>query len=71
MSAIPVGTRAVRFVANGGDMIVVNPVNVATEMAEAIAAHARASEWFRRRIDNAVLHVLRTKEPEGLLPCGS
>jgi beta-N-acetylhexosaminidase len=71
VSAIPAGTRAVRFIANGGDMIVVNPVNVATEMAEAVAAHARESEWFRRRIDNAVLHVLRTKEAEGLLPCGS
>lgn len=69
VSSIPVGTRAVAFLEDGGDMIVVRPVAMAVEMATAIAAHARESSWFRRRIDNAVLHILHAKEAAGLLPC--
>ena len=71
VSSIPVGTRAVRFLDEGGDMIVVRPVDMAVTMAKAVAAHAKADAWFRDRIDNAVLHVLRAKEAAGLLPCGS
>jgi hypothetical protein len=61
--------RGVAFLDDGGDMIVVRPVDMAIEMADAIAAHAQESAWFRDRIDNAVLHVLRAKEAAGLLPC--
>jgi beta-N-acetylhexosaminidase len=71
VSSISAGTRAIRFLNNGGDLIVVRPVDVAIDMAKAIATHARESDWFRERIDNAVLHVLRAKEEAGLLPCGS
>jgi ribosomal protein S18 acetylase RimI-like enzyme len=45
------------------------PVGVAVEMAAAIEAHAKESAWFRRRIDNAALHVLHAKEAAGLLVC--
>jgi beta-N-acetylhexosaminidase len=71
VSSIPAGTRAVRFLDEGGDMIVVRPVDMAVQMAKAIATHAKESAWFRDRIDNAVLHVLRAKEAAGLLPCGA
>ena len=71
VSSIPVGTRAIAFLDDGGDMIVVRPVDVAGQMAMAIAVHARESSWFRKRIDNAVLHILRAKEAAGLLPCSS
>ena len=69
VSSIPAGTRAVAFLDDGGDMIVVNPVDVAVDMVNAVAAHAKESDWFRRRIDNAALHVLRAKDAIGLLPC--
>jgi hypothetical protein len=69
VSSIPAGTRAVAFLDDGGDMIVVRPVGVAVEMAAAIEAHAKESAWFRRRIDNAALHVLHAKEAAGLLVC--
>jgi beta-N-acetylhexosaminidase len=69
VSSIPVGTRAVRFLDEGGDMIVVRPVDMAIQMAKAVATHAKESAWFRDRIDNAALHVLRAKEAAGLLPC--
>jgi beta-N-acetylhexosaminidase len=69
VSSIAVRDRGVAFLDDGGDMIVVRPVDMAIEMADAIAAHAQESAWFRDRIDNAVLHVLRAKEAAGLLPC--
>jgi beta-N-acetylhexosaminidase len=47
VSAIPVETRAIAFLDDGGDMIVVRPVGMAVQMATAIAAHARASSWLR------------------------
>jgi hypothetical protein len=45
-------------------------VSTAIEMAKAVASQAQVSNWFRKRIDNAVLHVLRAKEAAGLLSCG-
>jgi beta-N-acetylhexosaminidase len=69
VSSMAVRDRAVAFLDDGGDMIVVRPVDMAIQMADAVAAHARESAWFRDRIDNAVLHVLRAKEAAGLLPC--
>jgi beta-N-acetylhexosaminidase len=69
VSSMAVGDRAIAFLDDGGDMIVVRPVDMAIQMAHAVAAHARESAWFRDRIDNAVLHVLRAKEAAGLLPC--
>ena len=69
VSSIPAGTRAVAFLDDGGDMIVVRPVDMALDMVKAVAAHAKESDWFRRRIDNAALHVLRAKDAVGLLPC--
>ena len=71
VTSIPAGTRAVAFLADGGDMIVVRPVDVAVDMVKAVTAHAKESDWFRRRIDNAALHVLRAKDAAGLLPCSA
>jgi beta-N-acetylhexosaminidase len=69
VSSMAIGTRAVRFLDEGGDMIVVRPIDMAVEMTQAVEEHARESAWFRDRIDNAVLHVLREKASAGLLPC--
>lgn len=70
VSSIPPGTRAIRFIAAGGDMIVLGPVDQAIAMHRAIAARAQVSTWFRSRINNAALHILRAKEAAGLLSCG-
>ena len=69
VSSMPVGTRATRFLEQGGDMIVVRPVDMADEMASAVAKHAAKDAAFRARIDDAALRVLRAKEAAGLLPC--
>jgi beta-N-acetylhexosaminidase len=69
VSSIPPGTRAVDFLSAGGDMIVVNQLAPAIEMAKAIAFHASENPSFRKHIDGAALRVLRAKDAAGLLPC--
>jgi beta-N-acetylhexosaminidase len=63
------GTRAIRFLNQGGDMIVVGPLSQAISMQRAIAARVAVNSWFRARVNNAVLHILRAKQAAGLLPC--
>jgi beta-N-acetylhexosaminidase len=70
VASIPPGTRAVDFLNAGGDMIVVNQLSPAIEMAKAIALHASANPAFRKHVDGAALRVLRAKHAAGLLPCG-
>ncbi|HET9084252.1 MAG TPA: glycoside hydrolase family 3 N-terminal domain-containing protein [Candidatus Limnocylindrales bacterium] len=69
VSSIPVGSRAVRFLEDGGDLIVVRPVDMAVTMAKAVEARAASHPDFRARVDSAALHVLEAKEAAGLLPC--
>jgi len=69
VASIPPGTRAVDFITAGGDLIVVNQVPVAIEMARALATHAAGSPAFARRIDDSVRRILQAKQREHLLPC--
>jgi beta-N-acetylhexosaminidase len=69
VASIPPGTRAVDFLGAGGDMIVVNQLAPAIEMAKAIALRASEDPSFRKRVDSAALRVLRAKNAAGLLPC--
>jgi beta-N-acetylhexosaminidase len=69
VSSLSPGTRAIRFLNQGGDMIVIGPVSQAIAMARAIASRAAVNTWFRARVNNAALHVLRAKQAAGLLPC--
>ncbi len=70
VDAIPAGTRAVDFIAAGGDMIISNQLAPAITMAKALATRADDDGALRRRIDDAALHVLEAKATAGLLPCG-
>jgi beta-N-acetylhexosaminidase len=69
VKAIPPARRAVDFIAAGGDMIISNQSEPASEMARAIAARSAADSSFRARVDDAVRRVLRAKDTAGLLPC--
>ncbi|MER3417872.1 MAG: hypothetical protein C4343_01890 [Chloroflexota bacterium] len=71
VAMIAPGDRALRFLDAGGDLIVVGPVDIAVEMARAIAARARTNPAFRDRINDAALRVLRAKAAAGLLACGN
>ena len=70
VESIPPGTRALDFLAAGGDMIISNQTAPAIEMAKAVASRVATDDAFRQRVDDAALHVLRAKEAAGLLSCG-
>jgi beta-N-acetylhexosaminidase len=61
------GTRAVDFLAAGGDVVLtVNPA-VIPAMVAAVTARAASNATFRSRVAAAALHVLAAKAAEGLL----
>jgi beta-N-acetylhexosaminidase len=70
VASIAPATRAVDFLDAGGDMIVINQLAPAIEMAKGIASLVAQKPSFRERVDDAALRVLRAKEAVGLLPCG-
>lgn len=62
------GSRAVQFLAAGGDMVlVVDPTPVAA-MQQAVLARASSDKAFRATVDAAALRVLRAKAAAHLLP---
>jgi beta-N-acetylhexosaminidase len=66
---LPVGRRAVDFVAAGGDVVLTVVPSQARTMRDAIAARAAADKAFRARVADAVTHVLAAKQALGLLNC--
>jgi beta-N-acetylhexosaminidase len=66
---LPVGRRAVDFVAAGGDVVLTVVPSQARTMRDAIAARAAADKAFRARVADAVTHVLAAKQALGLLHC--
>ena len=70
VAGIPPGTRAIDFLAAGGDMIISNQTPPAIEMVQAVVSRVASDDAFRGRVDDAALHVLRAKEAAGLLACG-
>jgi beta-N-acetylhexosaminidase len=70
VSAIPPATRAIDFLDAGGDLVVVNKLNVAIPMVEGVAERVAISASFRARVDDAALKILSAKHAAGLLTCG-
>jgi beta-N-acetylhexosaminidase len=66
---VPVGQRAVRFVAAGGDMVLTIRPSDAAPMAGALIDRAQHDATFRSRLNDAARHVLQAKERAGLLRC--
>jgi beta-N-acetylhexosaminidase len=61
------GTRAVDFIAAGGDIVLtVNP-SLVPSMVAAVTARANANATFRSQVAAAVMRVLTAKAAEGLL----
>jgi len=69
VATIPPGRRAIDFLAAGGDMIIVNQVKPAIEMAVALRERATADPAFESRARDAARRVLEAKDAVGLLPC--
>ena len=69
VASIPPATRAIDFLAAGGDMIISGLVVAAVAMDEAVLARAGDSASFRGEVNSAVMRVLAAKQAFGLLPC--
>jgi beta-N-acetylhexosaminidase len=69
VKAIPPGKRALDFVTAGGDMIIAKTLASAAAMHQAILARVTADADFSKRVNDAVLRVLKMKQAAGLLPC--
>jgi beta-N-acetylhexosaminidase len=67
VSAVPVGRRAVEFVAAGGDVILTVDADQARTMTAALLQRARTTPAFKRKVDAAALLVLEAKQAHGLL----
>ena len=70
VASIPAGTRAVDFVTAGGDLVIINQVALADQMADAVLNKARSDPTFRALVDTAARRILAAKSAAGLLPCG-
>lgn len=66
---IPVGERAVAFVAAGGDLVLTVEGDDAEPMTSALISRAGTDQAFAARVDEAALRVLVSKQDAGLLIC--
>ncbi len=71
LSGVPIGQRAVRFVAAGGDLVLTIRPADAAPMTAALLDRAGDDPAFRGRVTDAARHVLQAKARAGLLRCSS
>ena len=71
VGAVPVGDRAVRFVAAGGDLVLTIRPSDAEPMAGALLTRAQQDSAFAGRVTDAATHVVQAKKRAGLLRCDS
>ncbi len=71
VSSVPVGRRAVDFIAAGGDMVLTVQETDLPAMTAALTSRYRTDSAFRVRVGDAALHVLRSKQRLRVLKCGS
>jgi beta-N-acetylhexosaminidase len=61
------GTRAVKFIAAGGDVVLTVTPTALPAMYHAVLDRARVNPTFRAKVDNAALRVLSVKQTQHLL----
>ena len=66
---VPVGQRATRFIAAGGDIVLTARASQAATMLKAIAVKRTASPQFGGQVDAAAARVLDLKADLGLVRC--
>jgi beta-N-acetylhexosaminidase len=64
---VPPGRRAVRFVAAGGDLVLLVHPETLPAMYRAVLKRARADKLFRAQVEASALRILTAKERQGLL----
>jgi beta-N-acetylhexosaminidase len=60
-------TRALLFIASGGDVVLTVDPRTIPAMYDAVLAFAKADPTFRTLVNNAALRVLRAKQARGLI----
>jgi len=70
VAAVPVGERATRFIAAGGDIVLTANAGQAPTMRAAILARMKQSPSFAKQVNASVERVLALKVRLGLASCG-
>jgi beta-N-acetylhexosaminidase len=69
MRTLPPGERATRFIAAGGDLLIIGDPSLASTMAEAITDEASDDADFAKRVTQSAARVVAMKERRGLASC--
>jgi beta-N-acetylhexosaminidase len=67
---VPPGTRAVRFLAAGGTVVLTVDPDSLPAMYDAVLQRAQSDPDFLATVHEAAQHVLQAKQENGLLDCG-
>ncbi|NUR99558.1 MAG: glycoside hydrolase family 3 protein [Kribbellaceae bacterium] len=70
VKSVPVGERATRFVAAGGDIVINAESGLTAAMVNALVAKAQQDKFFAAKLTSSVRRVLTLKQDHGLVSCG-
>ncbi|MGW5187644.1 glycoside hydrolase family 3 N-terminal domain-containing protein [Kribbella sp. NPDC004138] len=70
VASVPVGERATRFVAAGGDIVINAKAGLTATMVTALVKKAEEDESFAAQLTSSVRRVLILKQDHGLVTCG-
>lgn len=69
VASVPVGQRATRFVAAGGDIVINAKAGLTATMVSALVAKAQQDKAFAAKLTGSVRRVLTLKQEHGLVSC--
>ncbi|MFF0271576.1 glycoside hydrolase family 3 N-terminal domain-containing protein [Kribbella sp. NPDC004536] len=70
VKSVPVGERATRFVAAGGDIVINAESGLTATMVNALVTKAQQDKFFAAKLTSSVRRVLTLKQDHGLVSCG-
>jgi beta-N-acetylhexosaminidase len=71
VASLSPATRAISFLAAGGDMILSDSLAAAAAMETAVLGKMKRDPAFQSVVGSAAMHVLAAKQAYGLLPCAA
>ncbi|MEU8224566.1 glycoside hydrolase family 3 N-terminal domain-containing protein [Kribbella sp. NPDC048915] len=69
VASVPVGDRATRFVAAGGDIVINAKPGLTATMVDALVTEAEQNPKFAAQLTSSVRRVLTLKQDQGLVSC--
>lgn len=70
VASVPVGQRATRFLAAGGDVVITAKASLTPTMVNALVLKAQQDKEFAATLRSSVRRVLALKQSHGLVSCG-